>query len=135
MDDRTYAVLVGRTRLLVHSGQPLPAELTEAMARAQAEGRTAIAVGWNRAARGVLVVADAIKNTSAEAVTRLSGLGLHPILLTGDQPVEAGLHSNRRARGQSSVSVSPRRTVRRVPPKPASLARSTKSDSGDRKTW
>lgn len=68
-------MLVGRTRLLVHSGQPLAAELTEAMTRAQAEGRTATAVGWDRAARGVLVVADAIKNTAAEAVTRLSGWG------------------------------------------------------------
>jgi Cu+-exporting ATPase len=41
-------------------------------------------VAWDGAARGVLVVADAVKPTSAAAVQRLRGLGLHPVLLTGD---------------------------------------------------
>jgi Cu+-exporting ATPase len=59
------------------------------MTAAQDEGRTAIAVGWDGAARGVLVVADAIKDTSAEAVTRFRALGLRPILLTGDNEAAA----------------------------------------------
>ncbi|MFI0824157.1 heavy metal translocating P-type ATPase [Streptomyces roseolus] len=33
---------------------------------------------------GALTVADAVKDTSAEAVARLRGLGLRPVLLTGD---------------------------------------------------
>ena len=36
------------------------------------------------AVRGALVVSDTVKPTSAEAVRRLRGLGLSPVLLTGD---------------------------------------------------
>jgi Cu+-exporting ATPase len=58
--------------------------------RAAAEkGQTAVAVGWDGAARGVLVVADAIKDTSAEAIRQLRGLGLTPVLLTGDNATVA----------------------------------------------
>jgi Cu+-exporting ATPase len=89
LGERTYSVLVGRARLLADRSQPLPAELADAMTAAQDEGRTAIAVGWDGAARGVLVVADAIKDTSAEAVTRFRALGLRPILLTGDNEAAA----------------------------------------------
>ena len=77
-------VVVGRPRLLAEQGWALPPELVAAVDRAEASGRTAVAVGWDGRARGVLVVADTIKPTSAEAVQRLRGLGLAPILLTGD---------------------------------------------------
>ncbi|MFE7993692.1 HAD-IC family P-type ATPase, partial [Streptomyces shenzhenensis] len=46
--------------------------------------RTAVVAGWDGAARGVLTVADAVKETSAEAVRELRALGLRPVLLTGD---------------------------------------------------
>ncbi|NYV78574.1 HAD-IC family P-type ATPase, partial [Streptomyces sp. UH6] len=62
----------------------LPAGLARAMADAEKAGRTAIAVAWDGEARAVLEVADAVKDTSAEAITRLRALGLTPILLTGD---------------------------------------------------
>jgi P-type Cu+ transporter len=62
----------------------LPVELTVAIDRAQAAGRTAVAVGWDGQARGVLVVADTLKLTSAQAVEELRSLGLRPVLLTGD---------------------------------------------------
>jgi Cu+-exporting ATPase len=55
-----------------------------AIDRAQAAGRTAVAVGWDGQARGVLVVADTVKPTSAQAVEELRSLGLRPVLLTGD---------------------------------------------------
>ena len=47
-------------------------------------GRTAVVAGWDGRARGVLEVADTVKASSAEAVRRLRGLGLEPVLLTGD---------------------------------------------------
>ncbi|MEU3458557.1 heavy metal translocating P-type ATPase [Streptomyces sp. NPDC006733] len=84
-----HAVLVGRAKLLDEWTQPLPADLAAAKAAAEAKGRTAVAVGWDGAARGVLVVTDAVKPTSAEAVTRLRALGLTPILLTGDNEAVA----------------------------------------------
>ncbi|MFG2145032.1 heavy metal translocating P-type ATPase [Streptomyces sp. NPDC048696] len=71
------AVFVGR-------GVELPAALAAAKEAAEAEGRTAVTVSWDGVPRGVLTVADAVKETSAEAVVRLRGLGLRPVLLTGD---------------------------------------------------
>jgi Cu+-exporting ATPase len=84
-----HAVLVGRTRLLAEWSQHLSPDLEQAKAAAEAEGKTVVAVGWDGAARGVLVVADAVKDTSAEAVRRLRGLGLTPVLLTGDNATVA----------------------------------------------
>ncbi|MGW9245070.1 heavy metal translocating P-type ATPase [Streptomyces badius] len=79
-----HAVLVGREQLLADWEIRLPAPLAEAKKTAEAAGRTAIAVAWDGEARAVLEVADAVKDTSAEAVRRLRALGLTPILLTGD---------------------------------------------------
>ncbi|MCX5429950.1 heavy metal translocating P-type ATPase [Streptomyces sp. NBC_00257] len=79
-----HAVLVGREQLLAEWEIHLPVELARHKAEAEAAGRTAIAVAWDGEARAVLEVADAVKDTSAEAIERLRALGLTPILLTGD---------------------------------------------------
>ncbi|HET8993504.1 MAG TPA: heavy metal translocating P-type ATPase [Rhodococcus sp. (in: high G+C Gram-positive bacteria)] len=84
-----HAVLVGRARLLDDFAQHLPTELDAAMKAAEAEGRTAVAVGWDGAARAVLVVADVVKPTSADAIAQLRDLGLTPIMLTGDNTAAA----------------------------------------------
>ena len=84
-----HRVLVGRPALLADEGMPLGAHLQEALEAAQRQGRTAVAVGWDGAARGVLVVSDTVKTTSAEAIDRLRGLGLTPVLLTGDNEAAA----------------------------------------------
>ncbi|MGM9381788.1 heavy metal translocating P-type ATPase [Streptomyces antibioticus] len=84
-----HAVLVGREKLLAEWAIELPAALKEAKAAAEAAGRTVIAVAWDGEARAVLEVADAVKDTSAEAITRLKALGLTPILLTGDNKAVA----------------------------------------------
>jgi P-type Cu+ transporter len=85
----SHAVLVGRPRLLEEWSQHLTPELERAMADARARGGTAIAVGWDGKARGVVVVADEVKPTSAEAITRFRELGLTPVLLTGDNEATA----------------------------------------------
>ncbi|MET8676153.1 heavy metal translocating P-type ATPase [Streptomyces sp. NPDC004647] len=84
-----HAVLVGREKLLAEWAITLPDALKEAKAAAEAAGRTVIAVAWDGEARAVLEVADAVKDTSAEAITRLKALGLTPLLLTGDNQVVA----------------------------------------------
>ncbi|MGC9376812.1 heavy metal translocating P-type ATPase [Streptomyces sp. MH13] len=84
-----HAVLVGREQLLAEWAMDLPADLARAKADAESAGRTAIAVAWDGEARAVLEVADAVKDTSAEAVGRLRALGLTPILLTGDNQAVA----------------------------------------------
>ncbi|WP_407839114.1 heavy metal translocating P-type ATPase [Streptomyces sp. DSM 116496] len=84
-----HAVLVGREKLLAEWSIALPVALAEVKAAAEAEGSTAVLVAWDGEARGVLTVADAVKETSAEAVSRLRALGLTPVLLTGDNQAVA----------------------------------------------
>ncbi|SDO39055.1 Cu+-exporting ATPase [Streptomyces sp. cf386] len=64
--------------------EALPTELARAREEAERDGRTAVVVGWDGEARGVVAVADTVKETSAEAVRELRALGLTPVLLTGD---------------------------------------------------
>lgn len=84
-----HALVVGRRQLLADWGQQLPPELDTAMREAQNLGSTAIAVGWDGQARAVLVVADAVKPTSKDAIEQLRALGLEPIMLTGDNEAAA----------------------------------------------
>jgi Cu+-exporting ATPase len=84
-----HAVVVGRQRLLADWSQQLPEPLEQLIGQAEAEGRTAVVVGWDGKARGALVVADAVKTTSAEAIRQLRALGLTPIMLTGDNEAAA----------------------------------------------
>jgi len=84
-----HAVLVGRPHTLADWSLTLPPELGMAWAAAQAHGRTVVAVAWDGASRGILTVADAVKPTSAQAIRELRGLGLSPILLTGDNATVA----------------------------------------------
>ncbi|MCX5201148.1 heavy metal translocating P-type ATPase [Streptomyces sp. NBC_00237] len=79
-----HAVLVGREKLLTDAAIELPGPLADAKAAAEARGRTAVVVAWDGEARGVLTVADTVKDSSAEAVRELRALGLVPVLLTGD---------------------------------------------------
>ncbi len=83
------SVLVGRTPMLTENGERLPADLEQAITSAEQSGRTAVVIAWDGRARGVFVVADAVKDTSAEAVQQLRRLGLTPILLTGDNATVA----------------------------------------------
>ncbi|WP_395294089.1 heavy metal translocating P-type ATPase [Kitasatospora hibisci] len=84
-----HRVVAGRADLLAERAQPLPPALAEARRAAEATGRTAVAVGWDGAARAVLEIADAVRPTSAEAIAGLRTLGLTPMLLTGDNTAVA----------------------------------------------
>jgi Cu+-exporting ATPase len=78
-------VVVGRAVLV---GGELPPELAAAIAAAG--DRTVVAVGWDNQVRGMLVVADTVKPSSAGAVAALRRMGLAPVLLTGDSAAAAG---------------------------------------------
>jgi Cu+-exporting ATPase len=84
-----HEVIVGRTSLLAEWADGLPSELVSAKAAADAAGRTSVTVGWDGAVRGLLVVSDTVKPTSAQAVAQLRRLGLTPVLLTGDNRAAA----------------------------------------------
>lgn len=78
-------LLVGTTRWLADSWSiTLPPVLADAVDRAEADGGTAVVVARNGRALGVVVVGDTVKPEAADAITRFRALGLHPVLLTGD---------------------------------------------------
>jgi Cu+-exporting ATPase len=84
-----HQVLAGRAQYLTShlTGQALaaiPDGLDRARQQAEQAGRTPVLVAWDGQVRAVLVVADTPKPTSRQAITALRGLGLRPVLLTGD---------------------------------------------------
>jgi len=84
-----HEVIVGRARLLRDRGLQVPAGLGEQCAAWEQAGRTAVLVGWDGEARGAVAVADTVKPSAAGAITELRRLGLHPVLLTGDNEATA----------------------------------------------
>jgi Cu+-exporting ATPase len=80
-----HAVLVGRRSWLEQEWSiRAPADLLASAEAAEADGQTPVWVAWDGAVRGVIVVADTIKDTSPQAIAQFRALGLRPILLTGD---------------------------------------------------
>jgi Cu+-exporting ATPase len=84
-----HGVQVGRPSLMADWGLRVPEDLQAAKDRAEQRGRTAVLAAWDGEVHAVLVVADTVKPTSAEAVTALKRLGLRPVLLTGDNATTA----------------------------------------------
>jgi P-type Cu+ transporter len=84
-----HGVQVGRAALMTEWSLAVPEELTAVQRTAEAQGRTAVLAAWDGAVRAVLVVADTVKPTSADAVEALRRLGLRPVLLTGDNATTA----------------------------------------------
>ena len=82
-------LVVGRPALLAERGLVLGPQLDQARRAAEEQGRTAVVAGWEGRAAAVLVVADTVKPSSAEAVAALKALGLRPVLLTGDNAATA----------------------------------------------
>ncbi|WP_420709618.1 heavy metal translocating P-type ATPase [Frigoribacterium sp. SL97] len=78
-------VLVGRPGWLADEWSvTAPPGLERAFAAAEATGATPVAVAWDGRVRGVVTIADTVKPGAREAVERFRGLGLTPVLLTGD---------------------------------------------------
>lgn len=85
------AVMVGRAEWMRRGWSlALPASLAAAIASAESDAGTAVVVAWDGVVRGISVVGDAVKPTSAEAIGRFRRLGLTPVLLTGDNEGAAG---------------------------------------------
>jgi heavy metal translocating P-type ATPase len=82
-------VVVGRAKLFTDLGVTVPPDLG-GWCRAQEEaGCTTILVSWDDAIRGALAVTDTVKPSAAAAVAQIRGLGLRPVLLTGDNSATA----------------------------------------------
>ena len=77
-------VTVGSPLLFAELSIEVPAALREAAEAAGDAGRTAVLVGWDGQARAALMVADRLRPGAPAAIARIRGLGLRPVLLTGD---------------------------------------------------
>jgi Cu+-exporting ATPase len=82
-------VIVGRARLFTDLGVTVPADLAGWCRAREDAGCTTVLVSWDGAIRGALAVTDTVKPSSAAAVAKLRGLGLRPVLLTGDSSATA----------------------------------------------
>jgi Cu+-exporting ATPase len=103
-----HAVVVGRASWLEDEwGHRLPAALLARATEAEAAGQTAVFAGWDGQVRGVLIVADTLKPTSAEAITRLRAMGLRPVLLTGDNERAARFVADATGIGEVIAGVQP----------------------------
>jgi cation-transporting ATPase V len=77
-------VAVGRRKLMAQEGLALPQDVDEAASKLESAGRTAVILGWDGLARGVIGVADTIKDNARTVVNSLHGLGLEVGMITGD---------------------------------------------------
>ena len=77
-------VSVGRRKLIADHALEVPTELERRLAALEAAGRTVVLAGWNGRARGVLAVADALKQDAPRVVTELHRLGVEVAMITGD---------------------------------------------------
>ncbi len=77
-------VWVGRRRLIEEAGLTLPTEILEVAQRLEHAGRTAVFAGWDGRARGVLAVADTLKDCAEDTVAQLHRMRLKVAMITGD---------------------------------------------------
>ena len=77
-------IVAGKPKLLADRGLPISDDQLEAMARLEAEGKTAFLAGYRGEARAVLAAADELRPTSRAAVATLRAMGLRVAMLTGD---------------------------------------------------
>ncbi|GAB3628678.1 heavy metal translocating P-type ATPase [Pandoraea terrae] len=79
---------LGNHRLIESLGVCRP-EVEAALQRLEAQARTAIVLADETQALAVLAVADTLRDGSREALTRLTALGIHTVMLTGDNRATA----------------------------------------------
>ncbi len=77
-------VHVGRRKLMAESALTLSDALEEAASRLEGEGKTAIFAGWEGQVRGVLAVADTMRDDAPGAVAQLQSMGIEVVMITGD---------------------------------------------------
>ncbi len=80
-----HQVTVGRATLFAD----VPPTVAAWCRKQEQAGCTTVLVSWDAEVRGALAVRDTVKPSAAPAVARLRGLGLRPVLLTGDNAATA----------------------------------------------
>lgn len=107
-------VVVGKLRFLQERGVAGVEALERKAAGLEAEGETAMFVGINGKAAGLISVADPIKESTPEAIAHLQQLGLNILMLTGDSERTAKAVANRLGLNHVEAGVEPQHKHERV---------------------
>ena len=106
--------VVGRRKFLLSQGVKVPTELEGLLTRAEAQGSTPVLVAVDGEFAGMLIIADTVKDTAAEAVSELKQLGMEPMLLTGDNYGAAQRVAAEVGIGQVTAEAMPQQKVEAV---------------------
>ncbi len=79
-----HEVSIGRPELFAGPATPVPEQLRARCAEWEGLGRTTVLIARDNAMIGAMALADTVRPTAVTAVRQLSELGLHTILITGD---------------------------------------------------
>jgi heavy metal translocating P-type ATPase len=107
-------VWVGRRKLAAEAGLQLPEDLDDQAELLEAEGGTVVLAGWDAQVRGVLAVADTLKEGAAEVVDRLRGMGLEVAMISGDNARTAEAVARRAGIGRVMAEVLPEDKVAEI---------------------
>ena len=77
-------VAVGKPKLMADIGLFASAAQTELLSELELQGKTAFLAGWGGEVRGVLGVADTVRDSSAATIADLRAKGVNSVMLTGD---------------------------------------------------
>ena len=77
-------ILVGNEKLMAKEGIRLSSFLVQSMNRLEREGKTTVIVAVDKKLLGLIAIADTLKETSAEAISKLNGMGIETVMITGD---------------------------------------------------
>ena len=81
LDDKK---LIGGNQKFIASQMQIPLQLKEQADALAEEGKTPLFFGMDGVLIGVIAVADVIKEDGRQAVDELKGMGIHVVMLTGD---------------------------------------------------
>jgi P-type Cu+ transporter len=82
-------VVAGKAKLMADRGLVIPERYETAFAQVASVGHTTFYAGWNGEVKGVIGVADTLRETAKSAVSRLGADGVKTVMLTGDSELAA----------------------------------------------
>ncbi len=76
-------IFIGNTKLMELENISLEPVMADYL-RLSDSGKTPLLIGWDHAVRGIIAVADTIKENSHQAISQLRAMGIDVYMLTGD---------------------------------------------------
>ena len=100
-------IIIGKPELLTERGIEVSAKYADVMTTLRQEAKTAMLIGIDGQAAGVIAVSDPIKSTTPEAIKTLHAAGLKVVMFTGDNAETAKAVSSKLALDGFEAGLSP----------------------------